>query len=69
MRKESKVKCMKRVDGTKVCFHLIENDEICYKEQELLCHIEPPHPTNSQVALDFSDNDIKNMAALKNNEK
>ena len=69
MRKESKVKCMKRVDDTKVCFNLIENDEICCEEQELLCHIEPPHPTNSQMALDFSDNDIKNMAALKNNEK
>ena len=69
MRKESKVKCMKRVDDTKVCFNLIENDEICCEEQELLCHIEPPHPTNSQMALDISDNDIKNMAALKNNEK
>ena len=70
MRKESKVKCMKPVDDGKVCFNLIENDEICYEEQELLCPIEPPHPTNSQMALDFSDNDIKNiMAALKNNEK
>ena len=70
MRKESTVKCMKPVDDGKVCFNLIENDEICYEEQELLCPIEPPYPTNSQMALDFSDNDIKNiMAALKNNEK
>ena len=61
-----KVKCMKRVDDTKDCFNLIENDEICYEEQELLCHLEPPYPTNSQMTLDFSDSDIKNiMAALK----
>ena len=65
-----KVKCMKRVDNTKDCFNLIENDEICYEEQELLCHLEPPSPTNGQMTLHFSDSDIKNiMAALKNIEK
>ena len=48
-----KVKSMKQVDDT----NLIDNDEIC--------HEEPPYPTNSQMALDFSDSDIKNiMAAL-----
>ena len=56
-----KVKSMKQVDDT----NLIDNDEICHEEQELLCHLEPPYPTNSQMALDFSDSDIKNiMAAL-----
>ena len=65
-----KVKCMKRVHNTKDCFNLTENDEICSKEQELLCHLEPPYPTNSQMTLDFSDSDIKNiMASLKNTEK
>ena len=29
---EKEVKCMKRVDNTKDCFNLIENDEICYEE-------------------------------------
>ena len=48
-----KVKSMKQVDDT----NLIDNDEIC--------HEEPPYPTNIQMALDFSDSDIKNiMAAL-----
>ena len=57
---------MKRVDDTKDCFNLIENDEICYEQQELLCHLEPPYPTNNQMTLNFFDNDIKNiMAALK----
>ena len=65
-----KVKCMKRVDDTKDCFNLIENDEICYEEQELLCHLEPPYPTNSQMTFDFSDNDIKNiMTALKKSRR
>ena len=65
-----KVKCMKRVDSTKDRFNSIENDEICYEEQELLCHLEPPSPTNGQMTLHFSDSDIKNiMAALKNIEK
>ena len=65
-----KVKCMKRADNTKDCFNLIENDEICYEEQELLCHLEPLSPTNGQMTLHFSDSDIKNiMAALKNIEK
>ena len=65
-----KVKCMKRVDNTKYCFNLIENDEICYEEQELLCHLEPPYPTNGLMTLHFSDSVIKNiMAALKNIEK
>ena len=65
-----KVTCMKRVDDTKDCFNLIENDEICYEEQELLCDLEPPYPTNSQMTLDFSDSEIKNiMAALKYIEK
>ena len=65
-----KVKCMKWVGNTKDCFNLNENDEICSKEQELLCHLEPPYPTNSQMTLDFSDSDIKNiMASLKNTEK
>ena len=65
-----KVKCMKRVDSTKDRFNSIENDEICYEEQELLCHLEPPYPTNGQMTLHFSDSDIKNiMAALKNIEK
>ena len=64
-----KVKCMKRVDSTKDRFNSIENDEICYEEQELLCHLEPPYPTNGQMTLDFSDNDIKSIiAALKNIE-
>ena len=61
---------MKRVDNTKDCSNLIENDEICYEEQELLCHLEPPYATNGQMTLHFSDSDIKNiMAALKNIEK
>ena len=61
---------MKRVDNTKDCFNLIENDEICYEEQELLCHLEPSYATNGQMTLHFSDSDIKNiMAALKNIEK
>ena len=61
---------MKRVDDTKDCFNLIENDEICYEEQELLCHLEPPYPTNSQMTFDFSDNDIKNiMTALKKSRR
>ena len=65
-----KGKCMKRVDSTKDCFNLIENDDICHEEQELLCHLEPPYPTNGQMTLHFSDSDIKNiMAALKNTEK
>ena len=60
---------MKRVDNTKDRFNSIENDEICYEEQELLCHLEPPYPTNGQMILDFSDNDIKSIiAALKNIE-
>ena len=61
---------MKRVDSTKDRFNSIENDEICYEEQELLCHLEPPYATNGQMTLHFSDSDIKNiMAALKNIEK
>ena len=61
---------MKRVDSTKDRFNSIENDEICYEEQELLCHLEPPSPTNGQMTLHFSDSDIKNiMAALKTIEK
>ena len=57
---------MKQVDNTKDYFNLIENDEICYEGSELLCHLEPPYPTNSQMTLDFSDSDIKNiMVALK----
>ena len=65
-----KVKCMKRVDNTKYCFNLIENDEICYEEQELLCHLEPPYPTNGLMTLHISNSVIKNiMAALKNIEK
>ena len=65
-----KGKCMKRVDSTKDCFNLIENDDICHEEQELLCHLEPLYPTNGQMTLHFSDSDIKNiMAALKNIEK
>ena len=61
---------MKRVGNTKDCFNLIENDEICFEEQELLCHLEPPYPTNGQMTLHFSNSDIKNiMAALKNIEK
>ena len=65
-----KIKCMKRVDSTKDRFNSIENDEICYEEQELLCHLELPFPTSSQTTLDFSDSDIKNiMAALKKIEK
>ena len=65
-----KVKCTKRLDDTKDCFNLVENDEICYEEQELLCHLEPPYATNGQMTLHFSDSDIKNiMAALKNIEK
>ena len=69
-KKGIKVKCMKRVDDTKDCFNLIENDEICYEEQELLCHLEPPYSTNSQMTFDFSDNDIKNiMTALKKSRR
>ena len=65
-----KVKCMKRVGNTKYCFNLIENDEICYEEQELLCHLEPLYPTNGLMTLHFSNTVIKNiMAALKNIEK
>ena len=60
---------MKRVDSTKDCFNLIENEEICYEEQELLCHLEPQYPTNSQMTLDFFGSDFKNMAALKKIEK
>ena len=60
---------MKRVDDTKDCFNLIENDEICYEEQELLCHLEPPYPTNSQMTFDFSDNDIKNIMTALNPEE
>ena len=61
---------MKRVDSTKDRFNSIENDEICYEEQELLCHLELPFPTSSQTTLDFSDSDIKNiMAALKKIER
>ena len=61
---------MKQVDSFKDCFNSIENDEICYKEQELLCHLEPLYPTNSQMTLKFSDGDIKNiMTALKKIEK
>ena len=57
---------MKQVDSTNDCFNLIENDEICYEDQELLCHLEPPYPTNSQMTLDFSESDIKNISvALK----
>ena len=56
---------MKRVDGTKDCFNWIENDEIYCEEKELLCHLEPPYPTNSRMTLAFSDSDIKNIAALK----
>ena len=64
-----KVKCMKQVDGTKDCFNWIENDEIYCEEKELLCHLEPPYPTNSRMTLAFSDSDIKNIAALKKIEK
>ena len=65
-----KVKFMKRVGNTKDCFNLIENDEIYFEEQELLCHLEPPYPTNGQMTLHFSDSDIKNiMVVLKNIEK
>ena len=65
-----KVKCMKRVDNTKYCFNLIENDEICYEEQELLCHLEPPYPTNGLMTLHISNSVINNIiAALKNIEK
>ena len=61
---------MKRVDGTKDCFNWAENDEIYYKEEELLCHLEPPYPTlyptYCRMTLAFSDIDIKTvMAALK----
>ena len=57
---------MKRLDNTKDCFNLIENDKICYEEQELSCHLEPPYPTNSLMTLHFSNSVIKNiMAALK----
>ena len=65
-----KDKCMKQVDNTKDCFNLIENVDICHEEEELLCHLEPPYPTNGQMTLHFSNSDIKNiMAALKNIEK
>ena len=65
-----KVKYMKQVDGTKDDFNSIENDEICYEEQEFLCHLDPPYPTNGQMTLDFSDSDIKNiMAAIKKIEE
>ena len=65
-----KVKYMKRVDGTKDDFNSIENDEICYEEQEFLCHLDSPYPTNGQMTLDFSDSDIKNiMAAIKKIEE
>ena len=65
-----KVKCMKRVDSTKDCFNWIENDEIYYEEEEILCHLESLYSTNSQMTLAFSDSDIKNiMAALKKIEK
>ena len=65
-----KVRCMKWVDSTKDCFNWIENSEIYYEEEELLCHLELPYPTNSQMTLAFSDSDIKNiMAALKTIEK
>ena len=38
-----KVKCMKRVDGTKDCFNWNKNDEIYY-EEDLFCHVELPYP-------------------------
>ena len=48
--KRVKVKCMKRVDGTKDRFNWIENYEIYYEEEEeLLCHLEPPYPTKLNV--------------------
>ena len=35
-------------------------------KKKLLCHLEPPYVTNSQLTLAFSDSDIKYiMAALK----
>ena len=34
-----KVKCMKRVDGTKDCFNWNKNDEIYY-EEDLFCHVD-----------------------------
>ena len=46
--KRVKVKCMKRVDGTKDRFNWIENYEIYY-EEELLRHLEPPYPTKLNV--------------------
>ena len=61
---------MKRVDGTKDRFNWIENDEFYYEEEELLCHLQPPFPTNSRMTLAFSENDIKAvMDALKRKEK
>ena len=39
-----KVKCVKQVDSTKDRFNWIENDEIYYEEEEILCHLEPPYP-------------------------
>ena len=61
---------MKRVDSTKDRFNWIENDEIYYEEEEILCHLEPPYPTNSRMTLASSDSDIKNIiAALKSVEK
>ena len=61
-----KVNCMKRVNGTNDRFNWVENDEIYYEEKELLCHLEPPYPTNSRMTIAFSDSDIKNIMAKKN---
>ena len=53
-----RVKCMKRIDGNKDKFNWAANDEFYYEQEEILCQMKPPFPTNSRMTLAFSDDDI-----------
>ena len=50
-----RVKCMKRIDGNKDKFNWAANDEFYYEQEEILCQMTPPFPTNSRMTLAFSE--------------
>ena len=37
---------------------------LLWRTKELLCYLEPPHPTNSQMTLAFSDSAIENIVTV-----
>ena len=65
MRKESKLNVWSEAVALKIVLIGLKMMKSTMKKK-LLCHLEPPYVTNSQLTLAFSDSDIKYiMAALK----